>query len=51
VAQLAQLEFGDDERLADEADQRMDEYSRHVVGLSKPLFRCSFGRYVSEGTA
>ena len=43
VAQFAQLEFGDDECLANEADQRMDKCGRHVVGLSKPLFRCSFG--------
>jgi hypothetical protein len=43
VAQFAQLEFGDDERLVNEADQRMKKCGRHVVGLSKPLFRCSFG--------
>jgi hypothetical protein len=43
VAQFAQLKFGDDESLANEPDQRMDKYGRHVVGLSKPLFCCSFG--------
>jgi hypothetical protein len=43
VAQLAQLKLGDYERLEDEAGQRVDEYTAHRSGLTKPLFRSPFG--------
>jgi hypothetical protein len=43
VAQLAQFEFGDHERLEDEAGQRGYECITHKMGLTKPLFRSPFG--------
>jgi hypothetical protein len=35
VAQLAQLKLGNDERLLDEAGERVDESSGHKVGASQ----------------
>jgi hypothetical protein len=43
VAQLAQFEFGDYERLENEAGQRVYECAAHKMGLTKPLFRSPFG--------
>jgi len=43
VAQLAQLELGDDEGLLDEAGQWVDESGSHRVGLAQALGRCALG--------
>jgi hypothetical protein len=37
MTQLAQLKFGDDERLLDEAGQWMDESGGHKVWTGRPL--------------
>jgi hypothetical protein len=37
VAQFAQLKFGDDERLLDEAGERVNESGGHKVGAGSAL--------------
>jgi len=43
VAQLTQLKLGDDERLLEEAGQRMDEVAVMGLRLAKALGRRAFG--------
>jgi hypothetical protein len=51
VAQFAQLEPGNDERLRNKAGERVDESSGHRIGPAKSLGRSAFGGHVAEVAA